>query len=79
MTNCPACERAEEHIHTGIYQSGCMQCEARALAQSPEANSRERDPDALRAALRRTWPKEDDYRRGRALTWAWIQRFAEET
>lgn len=33
---CDACARAEVHPLTGIYQSGCDGCAARALAQSPE-------------------------------------------
>lgn len=36
-TPCPACERAESNPLTGIYQAGCMHCDARAIAQSPAA------------------------------------------
>lgn len=72
---CPACIRAEHNPRTGIYQSGCANCDARALAQSPQAHQREADPSALQAAMRRLWKDEDEYRKGRSLVWDWIKRF----
>jgi hypothetical protein len=71
---CQACERAEADPRTGHYTAGCLECQARALAQSPEAHRRAADPDALRAAMFRVWPEEATYRRGRASVWAWINR-----
>jgi hypothetical protein len=59
---------------TGIYQGGCMNCEARAIAQGPEAKSREADPGAVQAVMRKVWPIEADYFKGRSLVWAWIKR-----
>lgn len=72
--NCKACERASENVRTGIYQANCIACEARSLAHGPEAKFRERDPEALQAAMRLMWPEEAMYRKGRALLWQWIQK-----
>jgi hypothetical protein len=44
------------------------------LAHSPAAHVRERDPSAIQAAMRKTWPEEEKYRRGRSMVWAWIKR-----
>jgi hypothetical protein len=71
---CPACDRANVHPLTGIYQAGCLDCEARSLAQSPQAHSRAADPGALQAAMRLCWPEVEKYKRGRAAVWAWIQK-----
>jgi hypothetical protein len=71
---CPACDRAEVHPLTGIYQAGCQPCEARALAQGPAAHKRESDPGELQQAMRQAWPTEAEYRKGRALVWGWIKR-----
>jgi len=74
MTVCPACERAEKNIRTGIFQAHCMPCEARAIAVGPEAHAREADPGPLQSVMRRVWPDEEKYRRGRVLVWTWMQR-----
>lgn len=71
---CPACTRAQHNPASGIYQSNCINCEARALAQSPEAHRRESDPSAIQAAMRKTWPNVEQYRYGRTLVWGWIQK-----
>lgn len=71
---CQACERAEADPRTGHYTAHCLDCEARALAQSPEAFRREADPDGLRRAMFAVWPQEAKYRAGRARVWAWIKR-----
>lgn len=69
---CEACTRAATHPRTGIYTARCMGCEARMLAQSPQAHSREADPAAIQEAMRKAWPNVDDYKRGRSLVWDWI-------
>jgi hypothetical protein len=74
MNGCPACQEAEHNPHTGIYQHGCMPCQARALAQSDEARARLRAPSELVVAMRKTWVSEADYRRGRSMVWDWIKR-----
>lgn len=35
MSDCPACAKAREHPTSGIFQTRCDGCSARALAQSP--------------------------------------------
>lgn len=58
--SCPACTRAAHHPRTGIFQSGCKPCAARALAQSPEFHEAAReggDKAAYRAALVRLLPE----------------------
>lgn len=77
MTNCPACLRAESNPLSGIYQANCMRCTARQIAQGPEAKARERDPSALQAAMRRSWPDQADYQKGRALVWEFVKTFEE--
>jgi hypothetical protein len=74
MTGCKACEEAETNPRTGLYTHNCMQCEARALAQSDEAKARLRAPSELDVAMRKTWVSDADYRRGRSMVWAWIKR-----
>lgn len=77
--NCPACERAEHVPTTGIFQANCLKCEARAVAQSPEAHKRESDGgEAVIAVMRKLWPLEADYRKGRALVWQFINREKEK-
>lgn len=71
---CPACVLAESNPSTGLTYSDCVSCQARALARSPEAHQRERDPAPLQHAMRRVWPDVDDYKRGRSMVWAWIKR-----
>lgn len=75
MSSCPACDRAEQNARTGVYQSSCMGCDARALAQSPGAFQREADnAELLTAGMRQIWPEQAQYKRGRVLVWNWIQR-----
>jgi hypothetical protein len=74
VTGCKACEEAETNPRTSIYQHGCQQCQARALAQSPSALCRLLDPSAIEVAMRKTWVSDADYRRGRSMVWAWIKR-----
>jgi hypothetical protein len=73
--SCEACERAEHTPHTGIFQNGCMNCEARAIAQSPEAHKRDGDNCvAVYALMRRIWPIKADFQRGRSMVFAWVDR-----
>lgn len=55
-----------------------MGCEARSIAQGPEAHSREVDPEGLRRAMRLAWRSVEDYGRGRVLVWNWIKRLEGE-
>ena len=34
-TTCPSCAAAESNPDSGLYHSGCPECQARALSQSP--------------------------------------------
>jgi len=74
MTDCEACTKAEADLTSGLYQSGCLSCEARSLAKSAAAQALERDPGERQAALRNCWPDVEKYRKGRALVWVWIKR-----
>lgn len=77
MSGCEACERAAANAQSGMYQVGCMACEARAIAQSPAAHKRDSDPSELQAAMRLIWKADADYRKGRALVWAAIKAQSE--
>jgi hypothetical protein len=74
MITCDPCQRAEAHPHSGLYQSGCIGCEARAIANGPEAHAREADPGPLQAAMRRVWSDDAKYRQGRTMVWEWLKR-----
>jgi hypothetical protein len=69
VSDCHACIEAEQNPRTCLYTHGCMQCQARALAQSDEAKARLRAPTELDVAMRKTWVDEADYRRGRSMVW----------
>jgi hypothetical protein len=71
---CEPCERAEADPMTGYQSASCLNCQARAIAQGPQAHAREADPSALQEVMRRIWPDREQYARGRSLVWAWIQR-----
>ncbi len=75
--NCEDCERAERKPATGRFNANCLDCTARALAQSPAAKARESDPDTLRAVMRKAWPDEAEYRKGRLAVWLWMKRLEE--
>jgi hypothetical protein len=70
---CDACHRYETSS-IPEYASGCMSCEARAIAMGPAAKQREADVSVLHAAMRRTWPDHEEYKRGRVLVWNWIKK-----
>jgi hypothetical protein len=75
---CPACRDAEADPETVIKYMGCMSCDARSVAQSPQAKARHADPSVLQALMRRVWPDRNDYAKGRTLTWEWIKRLEAE-
>lgn len=59
---CPACQEAETNPSTGMYQSECLECSARALSHSPAyfdaARSNSITPayrDALQAVFGDGW------------------------
>jgi hypothetical protein len=72
---CPACQDAQANPWLcGSYQANCLDCEARAFAQSPQA----RDallgyPEALQGAMRQIWPTQEQYRQGRLSVYRWIK------
>ena len=78
MPDCEACTKAEADLTSGLYQSGCLSCEARSLAKSPAAHALERDPGELQALMRLLWPDVEKYRKGRALVWVWIKKFSSQ-
>lgn len=70
---CPACTEAERNPWTcGSYRVDCQSCEARAIANSPEAHARARDPSLLQASMLKLWPEIEQYKRGRLEVWRWI-------
>lgn len=74
MSERKACERADQNPRVVIYQANCIRCDARSLAQSPQAKAREADPDALQASMRLLWPDDADFRKGRPLFWEWVEK-----
>ncbi len=73
---CEPCTSAAANPRTGYYGADCLNCQARAIAQSPTAFSRARDPAALQAAMRAVWPEQEKYRAGRLAVWAWVGRLS---
>jgi hypothetical protein len=57
--DCVACSNARTHRLSGIYQTGCMGCDARALSNSPifyvAARAQVLTPE-YREALRKVFP-----------------------
>jgi hypothetical protein len=74
---CPACRDAEADPETVIKYMGCMSCDARSVAQSPQAKARHADPSVLQALMRRLVPDVDEYKRFRPLVWYWVKRLEE--
>ena len=74
---CVACQAAETNPRTGLTCVGCIDCQARMLAQSPGAFQRESDhAELLISDMRKLRPLESEYRELRRKTWAWINRFS---
>jgi hypothetical protein len=71
---CEACTRAEHNPETGIYHADCMGCQARSVAQSPQAKARHADPQALLGLMRRIWVDKAEHAKGRPLMWEWLKR-----
>ena len=79
MTTCPDCTQARAGQWFG-YRSGCADCQARALARSPQAAAAiGAKPgtqaaivarDTLAEAIRRAMP-ETDAAEARGMVWAW--------
>lgn len=64
--------------HTGSYSAGCIECQARSIAQSPQfAESREAGKllPAYKAALGHVFA--GDWARGHELVKGWAQRLGE--
>jgi hypothetical protein len=74
-TTCEPCTIAETKPRTGHYGASCMQCAARAFAQSPLAHQAHGgDPGPLQAAMRMLWKTPEAYRAGRIAVYQWIKR-----
>jgi hypothetical protein len=71
---CPSCTAAEADPLTGQYHVDCRNCDARALAQSPEAWKALHAQTAvpLQDAIERIWG--EDSREGKRMVWEWIKR-----
>jgi len=71
--DCAYCAAARvERVH-GLFNSRCLGCVARHLADSPMAwrALRKHDGEDLAAAIREAWG--DRYAEGRKAVWSWIQ------
>ncbi len=73
---CAACTIAESNPQTGHQHAGCLGCEARALANDPVGHAWEARPDDLNAAMRKVWPEEERFRRGKVLVWMCLKQIA---
>lgn len=74
---CPACQEAERNPLTGMYQSGCLECSARALSHGPayfDAARSDSMTPAYRDALQATFG--ENWRAGHEAVKAWAQRRA---
>lgn len=71
---CAACQKAEvQPARTGVYDSSCLGCQARRLANSPAAyRALAGEPGDLQADIELIW--KNNYQEGRSLVWAWIER-----
>ena len=75
---CTACKSAEANPNTAEQTSGCMDCEARAIAQTSAIKQAASGQTTvhLDAAIRAVWPPEKR-REGRNKVWAWYERIEE--
>lgn len=76
-TTCTACAAWErDHKSTEVADS-CLECTARYLAGTPEAQRAARGQTAveLHEAIRRTFG--DQFDEGRRMVWRWMQRLKE--
>jgi hypothetical protein len=74
MNGCWGCRKFEATNLPGFVQADCISCEARVIATSDEARSREADPHALTALMHRQWPERERFLRGRPLVWEHIKK-----
>lgn len=75
---CEACQRAQINPRTGMYQADCMECTARALANSPQffdAMKAEAMTPAYRDALQAAFGQ--DWKAGHERVKHWAQRIKE--
>lgn len=75
MTDCPACAEAQRNPLTGMYQAGCKECSARALASSPShflAAQAGKILPTYRDALRAVFG--DEWKAGHARVKEWAGR-----
>jgi hypothetical protein len=77
---CPSCQAAEQDPRTGLQHVGCMECAARALAQSPEAWRAVHAHTAvgLIDAIDRVFGV-DNREDGKKRVWAWIKLIRDVT
>lgn len=69
MSACPACDRAKEQVHHGLYHFPCESCTARMLAIGLDGHYwRKRGDESILRAIARAFP---DQRRGKRLVWEW--------
>lgn len=77
---CEACQRAEAHPRTGMYQANCQECTARALANSPQyfdAMKAEAITPAYRDALQSAFGQ--DWKAGHERVKHWARRIKESS
>lgn len=72
---CAECVLAVKHPTTGLYGSGCRECEARGLASTPMAYAayKRSDPGPLQTAMRLLWTDPEHYRIGRIAVDRWYR------
>ena len=78
MSACDACQKAELNARTGWYSNGCIECQARALAQEPshfEAYVAQRYTPNYLARLNKVFG--DDWEAGHKQVKRWSQRIKE--
>lgn len=74
MPDCPGCREAERDPRTVIKYLGCMACDARAVADTPEfrdATARREMTPAYRRVLHRTFGR--NWQQGHELAKQWHQ------
>jgi len=75
LVNCEPCTLAQDNPRTGIFQSGCLECQARMLAHSPhfyESSQSNTLTPSYRNALRAVFG--EDWRKGHELVKQWSKR-----
>lgn len=78
--NCEACTTARTHPLSGFYRAGCAECQARALAQSPQffdAVAAEAITPGYRSALEHAFGS--DWKDGHTRVKAWAEKLQKGT